>query len=162
MAAKNGLEADTPPAFKRMLIMGNGGCGKTWLAHRISERLGFPAIHLDDMHWEPGHYGKARDTALRDDDVKAAAQADEWVMEGVYGQLVNMVLDRVTTLIWIDLPEEECIANIKERGIQGGGSDTRFRISSDGSQSTEPGRRTGIPSKLTRDYSMAMPAPSPC
>jgi adenylate kinase family enzyme len=127
MAAKNGLEADTPPAFKRMLIMGNGGCGKTWLAHRISERLGFPAIHLDDMHWEPGHYGKARDTALRDDDVKAAAQVDEWVMEGVYGQLVNMVLDRVTTLVWIDLPEEECIANIKERGIQGGGSDTRFQ-----------------------------------
>ncbi|WP_210263570.1 hypothetical protein [Rhizobium sp. SEMIA 4085] len=47
-------------------------------------------------------------------------------MEGVYGQLVNMVLDRVTTLIWIDLPEEECVESFKERGIQGGETRTQF------------------------------------
>nr|WP_237352025.1 hypothetical protein [Rhizobium sp. ACO-34A] len=30
-------------------------------------------------------------------------------------------------MIWIDLPEEECIANVKERGIQGGGSEEAFQ-----------------------------------
>ncbi|RUM06887.1 AAA family ATPase [Rhizobium chutanense] len=112
--------------FERVLIMGNGGTGKTWLARRLGEQLRQSIIHLDDIHWEPGGYGTARDRTLRDMMVKTAAEAESWVMEGVYGQLVNMVLGRVTTLIWIDLPEEACIANIKERGIQGGGSQTQF------------------------------------
>ncbi|RWG57986.1 MAG: AAA family ATPase [Mesorhizobium sp.] len=107
--------------------MGNGGCGKTWLARRLGTTLGLPVVHLDDMHWEPGHNGIARDRALRDADVQAAAQADTWIMEGVYGQLVNTVLSRVTSLIWIDLPEEECMANIRQRGMQGEESEQQFQ-----------------------------------
>ncbi|MGO7984911.1 AAA family ATPase [Rhizobium leguminosarum] len=117
---------DPPIAFDRMLVMGNGGAGKTWLARRIGEELHHPVVHLDDMHWEPGRYGIARDRALRDEMVTTAAERDVWVMEGVYGQLANMALNRTTILVWIDLPEEECIANIKERGIQGGESQTQF------------------------------------
>ncbi|MBX5186669.1 AAA family ATPase [Rhizobium sp. NZLR5] len=113
-------------AFERVFMMGNGGTGKTWLAHRIGERLRRPLIHLDDIHWEPCGYGIARDRTRRDTMVNAAAETDRWVMEGVYGELVNMALDRVTALIWIDLPDEVCIANIKERGIQGGGTQTQF------------------------------------
>lgn len=113
--------------FDRTLIMGNGGCGKTWLAGKIGNVLGHQVIHLDDLHWEPGNYGIARDRALRDEDVQTAIEADHWIMEGVYGQIIQMALGRITTLIWLDLPEDECIANIRQRGIQGGGSQTRFQ-----------------------------------
>ncbi|MBE1508721.1 AAA family ATPase [Rhizobium viscosum] len=34
--------ADTSPDFTRVLIIGNGGSGKTWLARRIAERLRYP------------------------------------------------------------------------------------------------------------------------
>ncbi|TBD21824.1 P-loop NTPase family protein [Rhizobium ruizarguesonis] len=118
--------ANAKTVFERVLIMGNGGSGKTWLARRIGEQLRYPIIHLDDIHWEPGGYGTARDKTLRDEMVIAAGKGDYWIMEGVYGQLVNLVLNRVTALIWIDLPEEACIANVKERGIQGGGTQTQF------------------------------------
>jgi len=118
------INPSTP--FERVLIMGNGGSGKTWLARRIGEQLRHPIIHLDDIHWEPGRYGIARDRTLRDEMVTAAADGDRWIMEGVYGQLVNMVLRRATALIWLDLPEEACIANVTERGIQGGETQTQF------------------------------------
>ncbi|MEZ0167466.1 AAA family ATPase [Microvirga sp. TS319] len=107
--------------------MGNGGCGKTWLARKLGDVFGHRVIHLDDLHWEPGNYGIVRDRTLRDKDVQIAREADYWIMEGVYGQLIQMALGRATTLIWLDLPEEECIANIRRRGIQGGGSQTRFQ-----------------------------------
>ena len=112
---------------QRTLIIGNGGSGKTWLARRLGERFGIAVIHLDDLRWQPGSYGKARDNRLVVNEVVQAAQAGTWLMEGVYGWLAEAVMARATQLIWIDLPEAECLANVRERGLQGGGSEQDFR-----------------------------------
>ena len=112
--------------LRRTLIFGNGGSGKTWLAGRLGEALLRPVIHLDDLRWEPGKYGIARDDQRVVDEVIEAATAEHWLMEGVYGWLAKAVLPRATTLIWIDLPEAECVANIRARGIQGGGTEAAF------------------------------------
>lgn len=47
-------------------------------------------------------------------------------MEGVYGQLAHIVLGRVTSLIWLDLPVEQCVANAAARGMQGGETEAQF------------------------------------
>jgi adenylate kinase family enzyme len=114
------------PDLTRTLIFGNGGSGKTTLADRLAKALNRPAIHLDDLRWEPGNYGIARNNQLVVDDALAAAAADEWLMEGVYGWLAKPILPRATTLVWLDLPEAECLANVKARGIQGNGSEAAF------------------------------------
>jgi adenylate kinase family enzyme len=111
---------------QRTLIIGNGGSGKTWLAGQLAALSGLPTIHLDDLRWEPGQYGKARDNQLVMDEVVQAAEAEAWLMEGVYGWLAKAVIGRATQLIWIDLMEEECLANVRARGIQGGGCEADF------------------------------------
>jgi adenylate kinase family enzyme len=113
--------------LQRILIFGNGGTGKTWLARQISDILRRPAVHLDDLRWAPGQYGIARDNQLVFNEVAEAGKADHWLMEGVYGWLANAVLHRVTSLIWIDLPDDDCVANITARRIQGGGSEENLR-----------------------------------
>ncbi len=108
------------------MITGNGGSGKTWLARRLAEPLGLPLVHLDDVHWEPGRYGISRDRAVVREDVRTIAAGEAWLIEGVYGLYVDIALPRTTTLIWLDLSEEECVANIMRRGIQGGESQESF------------------------------------
>ena len=115
------------PDLGRTLIFGNSGSGKTWLARKLGGALQRPVVHLDDLRWEPGNYGIARDNQLVVNEVAELGQADWWLMEGVYGWLAKAVLHRATTLIWIDLPEEECVANVKARGIPGGGSEAAFK-----------------------------------
>lgn len=112
---------------QRILIFGNGGTGKSWLARQIGTLIGRAPIHLDDLRWAPGGYGIARDNRLVLDEVVEAAKAETWLMEGVYGWLAKSVLGRATTLVWIDLPEDECVANATARGIQGGGTEEGFR-----------------------------------
>ncbi|MDQ0136195.1 adenylate kinase family enzyme [Neorhizobium galegae] len=119
-------QSDRMTTFRRIVIMGNGGSGKTWLALRLSEPLGLPLVHLDDVHWKPGRYGIARDRAVVHEDVRRMAAGEAWLIEGVYGLYVDIALPRTTTLIWLDLSEEECVANIMRRGIQGGESQESF------------------------------------
>ena len=112
--------------FKRVFVIGNGGAGKSWLASALSRHASLPLHHLDDFHWETGRYGVARDMSERDAMVSAVMLGDRWIMEGIYGALANMALPRLTALIWLDLPEEDCIANVRKRGVQGGASEASF------------------------------------
>lgn len=112
--------------YQRTIIFGNGGTGKTWLAREMSKILQLPATHLDDLRWVKGQYGIARDNRLVLNEAVEAGASDQWLMEGVYGWLAEAVLSRATNLVWIDLPEDDCVANIKVRGIQGGGSEEGF------------------------------------
>jgi adenylate kinase family enzyme len=112
--------------LRRTLMIGNAGSGKTWLAGQLAALSGLPVIHLDDLRWTPGQYGKPRDNQLVMDEVARAAEAEAWLMEGVFGWLAKVAIGRATQLIWLDLPEDECLANVRARGIQGGGSDADF------------------------------------
>lgn len=116
----------TKLSSQRVLVLGNGGAGKTWLASRLGLRLDIPVVHLDDLHWEPGHSGVARDKTRRDADVLDIAKGDRWIMEGVYGQLADLVFGRLTAFLWIDLPESQCVANVRARGRQPGESKEQF------------------------------------
>lgn len=109
----------------RIFIMGNGGSGKTWLAQELARKLKLPAVHLDDLHWMPNFAGE-RPREERNQLVAHAAASDRWIMEGVYGTIIKQVLPRVTTLIWLDVPDDECVANIRLRGITGGGTLEQF------------------------------------
>jgi adenylate kinase family enzyme len=111
---------------QRILIIGNGGTGKTWLSRKMGARLGLPVTHLDDVRWQPGHYGLARDNAEVIEDTRRLSEADRWLVEGVYGWLARVLLPRTELLVWLDVPEAECLANIRVRGNQGGAKEESF------------------------------------
>jgi adenylate kinase family enzyme len=120
------VEMGKREVFRRIVIMGNGGSGKTWLAKRLALCLGQAPVHLDDVYWHPGTHGIARDKSIVIEEVRQLSHTSRWLMEGVYGWLVDIALPRTTLLIFLDLPEEECIANVTARGKQRGESDESF------------------------------------
>jgi adenylate kinase family enzyme len=111
---------------QRIVVFGNGGAGKSWLSRQLSATFGAPLVALDDLYWQPGRYGIARDKQLVAEMVRSEAQAESWIIEGVYGWLADIALPRATALIWLDIAEAECIDNIKKRGIQGGETQEAF------------------------------------
>ncbi|AYD02112.1 AAA family ATPase [Neorhizobium sp. NCHU2750] len=113
--------------FSRVAIMGNGGSGKTWLAKRLALCLERAPVHLDDVYWQPERFGSAaRDKAVVAEEVRRLSRAPEWLVEGVYGWLIDVLVPRTSLLIFLDLPEDECVANVKARGKQYRESDENF------------------------------------
>ena len=103
------------PNMNRTIIMGNSGSGKTWLASRLGRALGLAATDLDDIHWLRGCYEEKRERSEAIQLAHAAASGQAWIVEGVYGWLIEPISYKATFLVWLDLNWDDCYGNLKNR-----------------------------------------------
>ena len=109
----------------RTLIIGNSGSGKTWLATRMAAAAACPHTPLDNIYWIDQLALQKRGAIAASLLITEAAAGDRWVIEGVYGWLIDAAIPRATQLIWLDLPWSESEAGLLARGPMGV-SDTEF------------------------------------
>ncbi len=102
----------------RLLIVGNSGSGKSALAERIGSELRLPIHGLDDIHWHSD--GSKREEAQARVAVSNVAAESTWVLEGVYGWLADVAMQRATGLVWLDLPWADCRFGLLGRGLRRG------------------------------------------
>ena len=106
--------------MKRVVIIGNNGSGKSFLAQRMSAPTGAPVIDLDRLVEESGEDGGTRsDEAVRTE-IEAIKQSEVWIVEGVSGELARLFFDRTDYLIWLDLPWMTCREGVLTKGLRSG------------------------------------------
>jgi hypothetical protein len=102
----------------RIFILGNSGSGKTWLASALNTRLDLKIISLDEVCWEPGGYYKRRTEDAVESDLKTISQSSNWIIEGVYGDLAELLFPRLTHFLWLDLDPTFCSECVSSRGFE--------------------------------------------
>ena len=101
----------------RILIIGNSGSGKSWLAGILSLHLGIEQTSLDKMNWEPGGFFKEKDELIVQVELEELSQKPNWIIEGVYGNLAEIILPKATHFFWLDLDSKFCVESVKARGF---------------------------------------------
>jgi adenylate kinase family enzyme len=104
--------------WRRIVVIGNSGSGKSRLAEHIAQAFAHPAIDLDQIYWAEGNYHTKRDDAVARDLVEKAAMQPAWVIEGVFGALCRVALQNASGLIWLDLPWDACRAGLMHGGLR--------------------------------------------
>ncbi|MGN6562889.1 MAG: adenylate kinase [Thermomicrobiales bacterium] len=87
---------------RRIVVVGTTSSGKTTLAGRLALLLDYPHIELDALHWEP-HWTPAAPERFRER-ATAATAAAQWVADGNYSVVRDIVWARADTAIWLDYP----------------------------------------------------------
>lgn len=110
------------PTYKqtmnKILIMGNSGSGKSWLSSHIARIMGIREVNLDALVWEPGGFNSRRPQAIINAEIQALAKASSWVVEGVFGRLLEMLIPTADTLLFLDLDGSVCRDSLLSRGSQ--------------------------------------------
>ncbi|ELC7279550.1 AAA family ATPase [Aeromonas veronii] len=104
--------------MQRILIIGNSGSGKSWLAARLAKQLTIREINLDTIVWQPGGFNQKRPQHEIDHTIQTLAQEPSWVVEGVFGALAEQLLDAANTLLFLDLDWSVCRDSLLSRGSQ--------------------------------------------
>lgn len=102
--------------MKRIIIFGNSGSGKSTLAKKIAEGLRLGHLDLDILAWKDTVPPERLSIEKSHDKIKEfLSKNNEWVIEGCYSDLINLVTDIATEVVFLDLPIDECVENAKNR-----------------------------------------------
>ncbi|MGB0836222.1 MAG: AAA family ATPase [Psychrobium sp.] len=102
--------------MKRVLIFGNSGSGKSTLAKKLADEKQLAHLDLDTVAWQattPVSRKPIEESKSLLDDF--TSRNDNWVIEGCYADLLELLTPVASKMIFMNLPVEACIANAKAR-----------------------------------------------
>ena len=101
--------------FIRTAVIGNTASGKSWLSKRLGEKFSSTVVDLDQIRWIDGDYSRRDEKTVAIAKTVKLAEQNQWIIEGVYGWLVSPIIERTTSLVWIDIPWSESRSNLYSR-----------------------------------------------
>jgi adenylate kinase family enzyme len=87
---------------RRISVVGASGSGKSCLARVLAEQLGLPLVELDALRWEPSGQELPRDAFVQR--VAAAVDDEEWVIDGHYRDVRQLIWQRAQMVVWLNYP----------------------------------------------------------
>ena len=100
----------------RVLLFGNAGSGKSTYAAHLAKERGLAHLDLDRIVWEPGKVAVPRPASVVEGDLTHFLEAHpRWVIEGCYGEWVDLASRRCTELVFLNPGEAVCLAHCRAR-----------------------------------------------
>lgn len=102
--------------MKRIVIFGNSGSGKSTLANKLMQVENISHLDLDVIAWKPTNPPERMAIAESRQAIDAfMASNEQWVIEGCYSDLLEIVIPESSEIIYLNLPVEACIDNARNR-----------------------------------------------
>jgi len=101
--------------WRRILVIGSGGAGKSTFARELAALTGLPSIHLDRHFWKPGWVQTPADEWA--ECVRQLSRGESWIMDGNYGGSLRTRLERCNAVVFFDLPRLLCLRGVLQRRL---------------------------------------------
>lgn len=102
--------------YRRIVVIGNGGAGKSTFSVKLGEALQIPVVHLDKLWWKPGWTNRSADEF--DSLLSAELQKDAWIMDGNFRRTFQQRLYRAELCVVLDIDTRLCLQSAYARAAE--------------------------------------------
>lgn len=102
--------------MSRYVVIGSSGSGKTTTAAVLADRLGLDHVELDALYHQPD-WAEPEPGAFEADVLEALGE-DNWVVDGNYSRVRDVVWPRATTIVWLDYPRSTVMRQLVPRTLR--------------------------------------------
>jgi adenylate kinase family enzyme len=103
----------TPMKFRKILVIGSGGAGKTTFAKRLCQIIEIEVIHLDALYWQAGWVETPKIEWKKR--VEELLAKDAWLMDGNYSGTINLRIQACDAVIFLDIAPLTCLWRVFKR-----------------------------------------------
>jgi adenylate kinase family enzyme len=102
-------------SYKRIIIIGNSGSGKSFLSNKLATITGLPLIHLDVEFWRPNWEKTPKDEWIRKQ--TDFVSSEKWIIDGNYNSTLELRFKAADVVIFLDINRFVCLFSaIKRHG----------------------------------------------
>lgn len=99
--------------YKRIMLLGNSGSGKSWTAQRLGEKTGYPVIYLDKECWQPGWTYPPQEEWEKKN--REYISGREWIIDGNHHETLEMRVEAADLILFFDINRLLCIYSVWKR-----------------------------------------------
>lgn len=99
--------------YKRIMVIGCSGSGKSTFSRKLAEITDLPLIHLDATFWQENwtHLSRGKFDAMLESEV----EKDRWIIDGNYNRTLEMRLNYADMVIDFRVPRYLCLVGVVKR-----------------------------------------------
>jgi len=86
--------------YKRIIVFGSTGAGKSTLVEHISREFHLPLINMDTLSREAGKSKTPMETFALS--TQKSVENDSWILDGSYAIVQDIIWPRAEAIVWLD------------------------------------------------------------
>jgi len=99
--------------YHRIVIVGNNGSGKSYLARKLSQITGIPTIHLDCEFWLP-NWEQPTMAEWTEKQIVLTSK-EKWIIEGNHTSTMEIRVQESDLIIFIEVNRLTCLLSVLKR-----------------------------------------------
>jgi adenylate kinase family enzyme len=101
--------------YKRTIIFGSTGVGKSTMVRRIAEEFSLPVIDIDSLRRDAGKSATPEETFSNL--VTESVKGNAWIIDGSYNSVQDIIWPRAEAIVWLDFSFWVFLSRLVKRSL---------------------------------------------
>ncbi len=99
--------------YKKVIVLGNNGSGKSYFSKKLAEITGLPLIHLDLLYWKENWTHPSRDDWAEMQ--SNLVSQDRWIIDGMHISTLEIRFKEAEVIYFLDIDTKTCLERVIQR-----------------------------------------------
>ena len=102
--------------YKKVIVLGNNGSGKSYFSKNLAEITGLPLIHLDLLYWKENWTHPSREEWAEIQ--RKLVASEQWIIDGMHISTLEIRFKEADAIYFLDVNTDTCLESVRQRETQ--------------------------------------------